>query len=427
MKPSGIQGSTLRDLRIKLFTDLDIPVAKAAAFLADMEKNPDKIPAYKGLLSDHLESTIRRLEKKGKSERKECVLKRVEDWEKEFGPASTTEGVAMSRLWNVPVDKIISRKITPELIRAMLDEFIVGQEEYKIQLSLAFYTYLMKKSHRGSLPKSNLLVCGPSGSGKTYGMHVLASLFNVPYVLIHCNNLVQEGIVGATLTTGFTSLLKKWTLEELESALVCFDEFDKLFGPGEYNARIINEMLNIIDDKGKLEFKEEFEKNTQGRNAIPTDKMMFVFTGVFEGLQRKKLATSTIGFKSSAPQIGKASLDTEDFIRYGIKPEILGRIQNFIVIDALSEEQLFQLFDMELSSPFTEYERYFAYNDIRAVLTDEGKRTLARMAKERGLGARGLKGLLHRALLEDMYDLEVGEEKILKITEKYVYDNLKSI
>lgn len=423
--PFDNQESTQRDLRTKLFTDLDIPVANAAAFLADMEKKPNKVPAYKNLLSEHLESTISRLENQEVIERRESVCKRVEEWEKEFGPALMREVVAMSRLWNVPVDKIITRKITPELIKEMLDEFLVGQEEYKIQLSLAFYTYLMKKSHRGSLPKSNLLVCGPSGSGKTYGMNVLASLFNVPYVVIHCNNLVQEGIVGATLTTGFTSLLKKWTLEEIKGAVVCFDEFDKLFEQGEFNARVINEMLNIIDDKGKLEFREDFDQNSKGRTSIPTDKMMFVFTGVFEGLQRKKSATSTIGFKYSVSQSGKENLDAEDFIRYGIKPEIMGRIQNFITIDALSEEQLFQIFDRELSSPFTEYERYFAYNDIQAVLTDEGKRTLAKMAKERGMGVRGLKGLLHQALLEDMYDLEVGEEKILNITEKYIYDNLK--
>ena len=423
--PFDNQESTQRDLRTKLFTDLDIPVANAAAFLADMEKNPSKVPAYKNLLSEHLESTISRLENQEVIERRESVCKRVEEWEKEFGPALMREVVAMSRLWNVPVDKIITRKITPELIKEMLDEFLVGQEEYKIPLSLAFYTYLMKKSHRGSLPKSNLLVCGPSGSGKTYGMHVLASLFNVPYVIVHCNNLVQEGIVGATLTTGFTSLLKKWTLEEIKGAVVCFDEFDKLFEQGEFNARVINEMLNIIDDKGKLEFREDFDQNSKGRTSIPTDKMMFVFTGVFEGLQRKKSATSTIGFKYSVSQSGKENLDAEDFIRYGIKPEIMGRIQNFITIDALSEEQLFQIFDRELSSPFTEYERYFAYNDIQAVLTDEGKRTLAKMAKERGMGVRGLKGLLHQALLEDMYDLEVGEEKILNITEKYIYDNLK--
>ena len=103
----------------------------------------------------------------------------------------------------------------------------------------------------------------------------------------------------------------------------------------------------------------------------------------------------------------------------------MGRIQNFVVIDALSEDELFQLFDMGMSSPFAEFERYFAYNDIQAILTDEGKRTLAKLAKERGLGVRGLKSLLHQALLEDMYDLEVGEENILKITRQYIFDNLK--
>jgi ATP-dependent Clp protease ATP-binding subunit ClpX len=396
-----------------------------------MERNPHKIPAYNKLLAEHLDSTILAAESQPSGEVMETVIQRIHDWEEEVGPASIQEIVAMSSQWKVSIDKLITRKITPELIKAMLDMFIIGQEEYKIQLSLAFFTYLMKKTRHGALPKSNLLVCGPSGSGKTYGMQVLCSLFNVPFTIIHCNNLVQEGIVGASLTDAFTSLLEKWTEEDIKYAVVCFDEFDKLFEKGRgnddggtYNARIVNEMLNIIDDKGEVEFKKTFKSDSK-RISIPTGKMMFVFTGVFDGLRKKDEKTPPIGFNAVAPASEEKELTADDFIQFGIKPEIMGRIQNFVVIDALTEEELFQLFDMGLSSPFAEFERYFAYNDIQAILTDEGKRTLAKLAKERGLGVRGLKSLLHQALLEDMYDLEVGEERVLNITRQYIFDNLK--
>ena len=183
-------------------------------------------------------------------------------------------------------------------------------------------------------------------------------------------------------------------------------------------------MLNIIDDKGEVEFKKTFKSDSK-RISIPTGKMMFVFTGVFDGLRKKDEKTPPIGFNAVAPNSEEKELTAEDFIRFGIKPEIMGRIQNFVAIDALTEEELIQLFDMGMTSPFAEFERYFAYNDIQAILTDEGKRTLAKLARERGLGVRGLKSLLHQALLEDMYDLEVGEGRVLNITRQYIYDNLK--
>ena len=422
---------SLAGLRTKLFLDLDIPVEKADAFLRDMELNPRKIPDYVKLLTWHLDETVRTAEERFAGEIMQTSIQRIHDWEEIVGPASIREIVAMSKQWSVSVDKLVNRKLTPELIKAMLDEFIIGQEEYKIQLSLAFFTYLMKKTRHGMLPKSNLLVCGPSGSGKTYGMQVLCSLFNVPFTIIHCNNLVQEGIVGASLTDAFTSLLEKWPEDDIKYALVCFDEFDKLFEKrrgnddgGVYNARVVNEMLNIIDDKGEVEFKRDF-RNDSERISVPTNKMMFVFAGVFDGLQKKEEKMPPIGFNSVAPEGEEKELTADDFIRFGIKPEIMGRIQNFVVIDALSEEELIRLFDMGMSSPFAEFERYFAYNDIQAILTDEGKRTLAKLARERGLGVRGLKSLLHQALLEDMYDLEVGEERVLNITRQYIYDNLK--
>ena len=428
------KNSRQSEVRQKLLLDFEIPVEKAALYVADMEENPNKIPEYYQLLDKHLESTVAKVksEEKPIGEIVEAIIERMHKWEENVGPVSISDIVAISGQWNVSIDKIVDRKITPELIKAMLDVFIIGQEEYKIQLSLAFFTYLMKKTRNGTLPKSNLLVCGPSGSGKTYGMQVLSSLFHVPFTVIHCNNLVQEGIVGSSLTDSFTALLDKWTTEDIKNAVICFDEFDKLFekGQGEavggvYHARIVNEMLNIIDDKGEVEFKASF-RNDSDRISLPTNKMMFVFTGVFDGLRKKEEKTQPIGFNAVAPgNEKKKELMADDFIRFGIKPEIMGRIQNFVVIDALSEEELFRLFDLGMSSPFSEFERYFAYNDIQAILTDTGKRTLAKLAKERGLGVRGLKSLLHQALKEDMYDLEVGDDNILNITQQYISDNLK--
>lgn len=439
-----------QNARLLLFADFSVSPEKALLFLKDMDDNPQKVTRYSQLLSQNLSKQYETIKEMSLEELRIMTKERAKDWASQIGPVTTQEYVTMSKQWDIPIDGIINKKITPELIKEMLDCFVIGQDKYKIKLSVAFYTYLMHGRQLGrSLPKSNLLVCGPSGSGKTYGMQILSKLFHVPFVIVHCNSLVQEGIVGPGLTDGFTSLLTQgWVKEDVERAVVCFDEFDKLFekskggdDSGYYNARVINEMLNIIDDKGEVDFKESFDSRDGKRIKLPTRKMMFVFTGVFNGLRKENekedveesglpKARRRIGFfvedepEEEKPVVADNEPTFDDFIEFGIKPEILGRVQNFVFLDELSEDEMVALFDMGTCSPFSEFEQYFSSNGIDTILTEEGKHTLAKMASERGLGVRGMKSLLQQVLMEDMYDLDVGEDNILKVTKQYIIDNL---
>lgn len=430
-----------------MFADFSLGLDNVKAYLNELERAPEKAEELNRLLKKKLSRQYDLVKKKETEELERMIRERSKEWSQLFGPVTTHEYVMMSKQWDVPIGDIIEKKITPELIKELLDFFVIGQEEYKIQLSVAFFTYLMHGRLSGvTLPKSNLLVCGPSGSGKTYGIQVLSKLFHVPFVTIHCNSLVQEGIVGPVLTDGFTSLMTQgWKKEDVERAVVCFDEFDKLFEKnkgkdysGIYNARIVNEMLNIIDDKGEVEFKVGYGKNDD-RIKIPSRRMMFVFTGVFDGLRDKKTKDGStnsrkrkpIGFhvvekkeESESPKIDQEPT-MDDFVEFGVKPEILGRIQNFVFLDELTEDELLALFDLETSSPFNDFEQYFSSNDIKPILTEEGKRTLAKLAHEKKLGVRGLKSLLQKVLMEDMYDLDVGYDNILRVTKQYIMDNLK--
>lgn len=441
-----------QNARLLLFADFSVSPDKAQQYINDMENNPQKVARYSQLLAQNLSKQYESIKAKPLDELKAMAKERAEGWTREVGPVTTLDYVTMSKQWDIPIDGIINERITPELIKKMLDCFVIGQDKYKIKLSVAFYTYLMHGRQAGLfLPKSNLLVCGPSGSGKTYGMQVLSKLFHVPFVTIHCNSLVQEGIVGPGLTDGFTSLLcQGWLKEDVERAVVCFDEFDKLFekskggdDTGYYNARVINEMLNIIDDKGEVDFKENFNNYDGHRVKVPSRKMMFVFTGVFDGLRGddKEDTAETespkrrrrIGFvveEEPEPETESLALavdeepTVDDFIEYGVKPEIMGRIQNFVFLNELTEDEMASLFDMGACSPFNEFGQYFTSNGIDAILTDEGKHILAKLACERKLGVRGLKSLLQQVLMEDMYDLDVGEDNILKVTKQYIMDNL---
>lgn len=296
--------SEISDLRNMIFIDLDIPIDKAQQYLRDMEENPDKIPQYRKLLTKHLDKTVESYQGKNIVDKIENVLNRMSLWKSDIGPLSLAALVSMGKRWDISIDKLYDGKITPEVIKQMLDIFLLGQEDYKTHLATAFYTYLMKKNLYGALPKSNLLVMGPSGSGKTYGAQVLSNLFHVPFVVLHCNNLVQEGIEGSSPTDPFTAQLSKWTAKELEHSVVCLDEFDKLFekdkkgaDTGAYNARVVNELLNIIDDKGEVVCRESQDIHNHKRITIPSQKMMFVFTGVFEGLlSQDNTETRPIGF-----------------------------------------------------------------------------------------------------------------------------------
>lgn len=435
----------LENIRQLLFVNFQVSPETAKMHLENLKECPEKIPEYDKTLHFTMMTGRKAIKSKSPEEINEMAKERVKQWAKIVGPVTMKEYMAMNKQWGIPINTFIDRDITPELIKELLDFFVIGQDNYKIMLAVSFFTYRLTNKYPGYFfPKSNLMVCGPSGSGKTYGMQVLTKLFHIPFVVIHCNSLVQEGIMGPNITDGFTSLLSQgYTQKDVESAVVCFDELDKLFekkngqDSGYYNARIVNEMLNIIDDNGEVEFRKSF--NSSDTIKVSNKKMMFVFTGVFEGLRKsnkdkhgKNRSNTAIGFMSTLPyDIENQDIDfdgeptTEDFIKYGVKPEIIGRIRNYVFIDELNEEQMLRLFDLEGNSPFNDYEQYFKQNGIKAILTEEGKRTLAKLACDKKLGVRGLKNILQMVLLEDMYDLNVGPDKILMITKQYIMDNLK--
>lgn len=431
-------------IRQLLFASFSIDVETAKKMLKRIEDNPNKIPSILNYLNKEITSQYSWVKNTWNDEFKELVESRIAEWLQAFGEISIPEYMQMTKCWDVPVDWYYSLSYTPANIKQMLDCFVIGQENYKMALAVNFYTYLIrKKGTMPRLPKCNLLVCGPSGSGKTYGTQVLSKLFRLPFLVIHCNSLVQEGIIGTSLSGCFTSLaLEGWSDEELACSVICFDEFDKLFekttkgdDAGYYNARIINELLNIIDDKGEIEFKRDYDYNAD-RIKISNKKMMFVFTGVFNGMKKANTSNKNtskarrpIGFNRPMPMNVESSetapITSDDLIQFGIKPEIVGRIQNFTTVNALTEDDMVRLFNLGISSPFTEFEEYFKYSGIEAVLTEDGMHALARIAIANNLGVRGLKGLLQQALMEDMFDLEVGEDRRLEVNEAYILEQLK--
>ena len=398
-----------------LFLDMDEVVQAAQALLCHPEKGNQIKEALQKMM---IEELPRLKTSMSHDELKNAVADRVAMWTKIIGNPTIEQCASLSKYWNVPIGDIIKDKITPTLIYDLLNCFIVGQEDYKRQLSTSFYLNMLKNDERSGLlelPQSNLLVCGPSGSGKTFGIQTLARYFGLPVIIIHCNTLVQEGIRGINIPDYFTHAYRSFkTMDkdlkkaELRKAIVCFDEFDKLYEKGHYNETIRNEILGYIDDNGEICFSERPD-NEGEKITLSTKQMMFVFTGVFQGLD-KICSGERLGFYTNAQNDSNPKrISSSDLIKFGIKPEIVGRIQNYTTVDKLSTDNLYEVLDSKLDSPLNSFQNYFQLNGIEMTVTDDAKMLLAEMAYEKGLGVRGIKSLLNAILCDEMHSLKAGK------------------
>jgi len=355
---------------------------------------------------------------------KDLAMTRVNEWVSAIGNPSMRQYAALSRYWNIPVGDLI-KEVTPKEIYELLDWFVVGQEDYKRKLATSYHVYRMKcDQSKGnfSLPRNNLLVCGPSGSGKTYGIQVLARQFGSISITVDCSTLVPQGIVGTNISDYFTraymnleGLSEREKKEKIKNALVLFDEFDKT--PKE---SIINEFLSLIDDNGRISFRESFNSNSD-YITLPTNKMMFVFTGVFDGLDAVRSGNG-IGFHDREAGAKKA-ISSLDLIRYGIKPEIVGRIHSCTTVEQLTVNDLYELLNAKMESPLNEYLNYFYLNDIKVTVTDEAKMLLAQKANSMGLGVRGLKSMISTILEKEMFELHPDQS--LAVDEEYIKQHIQ--
>ena len=209
-----------------------------------------------------------------------------------------------------------------------------------------------------------------------------------------------------------------------EHVVIYFDEADKLLEKGGYDDRILNEMLNLIDDNNSITFRETDEAYHYGTVTLPTNKMLFIFTGVFRGIEdiiKKRLGKKQIGFEQSSRSTLTGDYHQyateEDFEKYFNRPELSGRIQRYAYVKELQAEDMARLLFNSKESPVTGFENYFQVREIDFSLTEDGAMALARAASEKHLGVRGLKSLMLNALSEDMFLLD--NKKII-MDEDYV-------
>lgn len=412
---SVVEGDMLQNIKRFLFANPSIGIVTCRGILKSLEHNSEEENLK---LCSWLEGSLAVFKAKSKELKedmqREHLLKKVnrhvEKWEEEFGMVSLGDLQLLSAstglsLVDMGWDK---GKITPTSIAGLLDEFMVGQEEYKLELGLTVYTHILRmRRPELHIPKSNLLVFGPSGVGKTSGIKILAELLKVNHGILNFERLVPEGIQGNKISDPFTRTLGA----DKDDMILVGDEVDKIT-----DEEIRQELLSILDDKNVISFPTTFGTFREYRE-IPSKNVTCILCGKFDVLKKivgKRVDTCQVGFNT----YGKKVLNTEElYAQVGLddikeafgSDELCGRISSYVRVRQLTDDDMVNIMLNKKESIFSSYQAFFKASNVSLELTDDGARGIADVVvkKYKELGARGLDIIIRRLLKEPM--LHVGE------------------